>query len=122
MFGETAAKVHQLGRAFTYWQLTKTVFETIYRARIEPGQEEAILDFVWSVLMAAATLTQVEAVKFCVADPLEQITRRLIRADAGSCRRAIASELRAREAGQLPTHVSLWGQLSIQTSFATGLR
>lgn len=111
LFGEPVKKVHQFGRAFRFWQLAKTVLESTARS-LRPNEEEAVVRQTWSVLMSAATLTEVEAVRFCVTDPLEQILLRVGRKSAVDCRRQIARELRARNAGRRPIHVSLWGRLT----------
>ncbi len=113
LFGASASKVAQLARANDYWTLAQTALSGS-GGSIAPAAEEAILGNVWSVLMTAATCTQAEAVRFCVADPLEQVMRRLQGVPAGLCRRAILMERAARAAGRFPRQLSLWGRLTTQ--------
>ena len=66
LFGLTPDKVNQLGRGFRYWALVKTVLES-WGGAIAPEQENIFLERAWRVLMTAATVTQVEAVRYCIA-------------------------------------------------------
>jgi hypothetical protein len=114
LFGMSAAKVDQVGRAGRYWQMIREVFRS-RGCPIDPSREDDIIASIWPVLMTAATITQTEASRYCVADPLFEIILCLSRTKkVRDCKVAIDAERRARAAGQVARHLSLWGALTTQ--------
>lgn len=115
LFGLDPPKVKQLAIANQYWSNAKEVFWG-RGAEVSPGHEPEILEHVWSVLLAAASVTQADAIKFCVADPLEILLERLGGESATRCKRLVDRERRARSRGQAPHHISLWGRLTLNSA------
>ena len=112
LLGVPLAKARQLGRAAQLWEQVLGVLDHEGRQLSLAEEEELLLGKAWPVLMAAATITTVRSVKFCVADPLVEIIEAIGGKPIRMCKAAIFKERKARENGQVPTRQTLYAALA----------
>lgn len=94
-------KAEQFARCHDLWDQALAVRERQGRL-FTPAEEEKKLVEVLPALKSAATITQVQAFRVCVHDPLKIILACMDGMPIGKAKAVLVAERKAREAGQWP--------------------